>query len=249
LFYHLSYQQREIGKETAFRPALALPDKKQSDRIKELAGRGRTKITGRASLSGIDFAVIDLETTGFYPSGGDEIISVGAVLIRRGRIHRKLSFDRLVNPYRDIPETVVRLTGICPNQIREAGSIYQVLPEFLSFIGGHVLIGHRVQFDLGFLNCKLKSCRAKIYNQSLDTADLAKALFPLLPDYSLDGLLARFGIGNKGRHTALGDALLTARLFLTLLDLGFEKNAARWGDLDYCLKLGSRFHREPGGLF
>lgn len=184
--------------------------------------------------------MIDLETTGFYPSGGDEIISIGAVLIRGGRIYRRLSFNRLVNPYRNIPEEVIRLTGISPNQVSKACSIYKVMPDFLSFIDGNVLIGHMINFDLSFLNRKLKLCRTKIYNKSLDTANLAKALLPTLSDYSLDGLLTRFNIGNEGRHTALGDALLTAQLFLALLELGFEKNTARWCDLDNCLKLSEQ---------
>ena len=192
--------------------------------------------------------MIDLETTGFNPPGGDEIISVGAVLIRGGKIHRRLSFDRLINPYRNIPENMIRLTGICPNQISKTDSIYKVMPDFLSFIGGHVLIGHTVQFDLSFLNRKLKSCRTKIHNKSLDTADLAQALLPTLSNYSLDRVSARFNIGNEGRHTALGDALLTARLFLTLLDLDFEKNTARWCDLDLCLKLAGQFQLDTFGI-
>ncbi|AGL02308.1 3'-5' exonuclease [Desulfoscipio gibsoniae] len=249
----MSYQQEETGEETgkerACQPALEVPDKKQSKRIRELAGRGKTKVPGRAGLSGINFAAIDLETTGFYPSRGDEIIFVGAVLIQGGKIQSKQSFHRLVNPCRNIPETIVRLTGISQSQVSEANSIYEVLPDFLSFVGENVLIGHTVQFDLGFLNCKLKPCRTKIYNKSLDIADLARAILPSLPDYSLDGLLAHFGIEKEGRHTALGDALLTAKIFLTLLDLGFEKNIACWGDLDHCLKIRRWFRRKPYGLF
>ncbi|MCL6635561.1 MAG: 3'-5' exonuclease [Peptococcaceae bacterium] len=229
----------DIEAELLERPAPALPDKRLADRIKELARRGWAKIPGQAALKELNYAVIDLETTGLSPRGSDEIISIGAVLIQNGRIRPEPLFHRLVNPRRDIPEQVASLTGITSDMVRNAADIFDVLPDFLRFIDSRVVVGHWVHFDLCFLNKKLELCRARINNVSVDTCNIARAVLPGWNDYTLDYLLAHYRLGHDGRHTALGDAVLTARLFLTLLDaLAASRGVTRWNELVYTLKLG-----------
>lgn len=220
------------------RPAPAAPDQGLASRIKELAARGNSCISGQARLKELNYAVIDLETTGLSPNGADEIISIGAVLIRDGRICPEPIFHRLVNPHREIPEEVAHLTGIFNNMVNNAEDIFNVLPEFLEFINSHVLIGHWVHFDVTFLNNKLKLCQSKIANTILDTCFISRAVLPGWNNHSLDYLISHYGLASEGRHTALGDALITARLFLTFLDTLADRGVTNWNELGYCLKMG-----------
>lgn len=220
------------------RPAPAGPDREVVEKIKELAARGCTKLQGRTGLKDLDYVVIDLETTGLSPNGDDEIISIGAVLIRQGRVCPEPVFHRLVNPHRSIPEQVVSMTGITDKMVRTAGDIFNVLPDFLKFINSYVLIGHWVHFDLCFLNNKLKQCQSRVNNAVLDTCFIARALLPGWHNHSLDYLISHYGLGSEGRHTALGDALITARLFLKFLDTMADRGVTNWSELGYFLKLG-----------
>ncbi len=164
-------------------------------------------------LSQIRFVVLDTETTGFAPHRSDEIIEIGAVTIQNNKLTGE-KFHRLVNPNRSIPSRVTALTGISAEQLSEAADPCSALKHFLAFLDNSFLVGHHIGFDLAFLDCKLKQlCGDTIGNQSLDTSIIARALCPNLSSYSLDALLPLHAIKPTGRHTALGDALLTAQLF------------------------------------
>ncbi|MCG8403111.1 MAG: 3'-5' exonuclease [Firmicutes bacterium] len=166
-------------------------------------------------LDMVRFVIIDLETTGFEADNGDEVISLGAVLVHKNKICMESSLDLLVDPCREIPENIIKLTGIDNDMVKGRPSVYNAVIQFLTLLEDGVIAGHALGFDLGFINYKLSLRRAgKIESLIFDTKIVARYLYPLLPDYSLDSLLKACGIQPAGRHTALGDCLLTAGVLL-----------------------------------
>ena len=195
------------------------------------------KIPPHMPLTEIRFVSLDLETTGFSYGTGDEIIAVGAVAVQGGRIKKEDGFHRFIYPYRLVPGKVVRLTGIGPDMLVGCPSFVGILPALLEYIGDSVIVGHCIDFDLNFINVKLKKYfGAKIRNRALDTSVLARVVHPARDDYSLDGLLAFYGVDPAGRHTAAGDALLTAQVFLNLLKRLKEHKVYTFADLEHFIK-------------
>ena len=170
-------------------------------------------------LDELAFTVFDTETTGLDPSGGDEIISFGAVRIVNGRLLRQETFDQLVDPRRPVSPLSVKLTGIAPELLEGEPPIDDVLPAFERFCRDTVLVGHDVGFDLRFLELKEERTGVRLGGPVLDTLLLSAALEPEQEDHSLEALAARLGVSVIGRHTALGDAILTGEIFLRQLRL------------------------------
>ncbi len=169
-------------------------------------------------LQRIRFVVVDTETTGFYPARGDEIISVGAVVVENGQIQADQTFHRLVNPFRPIPPAITDLTGITQAMVDDQADIFTVLSEFLDFLEGGLIVGHCIGFDLEFINRKLGVyCGTHLQNPHLDTTTLSRSLQPSLGNHSLDHILKVLEIQPVGRHTALGDAKLTAQILIHFL--------------------------------
>jgi len=186
--------------------------------IKDLVSHNSRPVSLSAPFDETRFTVIDLETTGFHHHMGDEIISIGAVMIEDGQIRRDKLFHELVDPHCHVPEDVQQLTGIQQDMLKGCSTLWEVLPPFLNFIDGSVLVGHHVDFDVGFINAKLKKyCRTQLNNHMLDTMTLAQFLGIRSKGFSLDDLLVFYGIPSVGRHTALGDALMTADVFMRLV--------------------------------
>lgn len=180
-------------------------------------------------LEKLDYVIVDTETTGLNVKR-DEIVQIGAVRIVDGRLLEGDSFERLVNPGRPIPKDSTRFHGITDDMVAHAPGIEEMLAEFLEYAGDAVLVGHNVAFDLSFMN------RAgNVPNASLDTMLLSIAAFPGRRDHTLDSLSEHFDEVVEDRHTALGDADLTARIFLKLLPEAERVGAATFGDAqDLC---------------
>jgi DNA polymerase-3 subunit epsilon len=170
-------------------------------------------------LDGLAYTVFDTETTGLDPSAGDEIISIGAVRILNGRLLRQETFDQLVDPRRPVSPLSAKLTGIAPALLDGQPPIETVLPAFARFCQGTVLVGHNVGFDLRFLQLKEERAGVRLSQPVLDTLLLDAALEPEQEDHSLEAMAARLGVSVIGRHTALGDAILTGEIFLRQLRL------------------------------
>ncbi|MFZ5627262.1 MAG: PolC-type DNA polymerase III [Bacillota bacterium] len=183
-------------------------------------------------LREMEFVVFDLETTGLYPFSGDTITSIGAVLIKNGEICPEHSFQELVNPGRPIPPLVTQITGIDNEMVAEADDFLTVFNRFLDFCGNRMLIAHNSDFDLAFINIQLKKAlKTKFKPVILDTVVLAMALQPYRSSYTLDSLCTAWQIKTPLRHTALGDALITSRLFLTFLQEFQQRGIKTVGDL------------------
>ena len=171
------------------------------------------------ALSDLAYTVFDTETTGLDPAGGDEIIQIGATRIVNGRILGSECFDQLVDPGRSIPEAGIAVHGIRPEMVRGKPSITRVLPAFHAFAAETVLVGHNVAFDMRFLTLKEEASGVAFDQPVLDTLLLAGLAHPGEESHSMEAIAGRLGVTVSGRHTALGDALVTADIFLKLLPL------------------------------
>lgn len=178
----------------------------------------KEKINWEQNLLEGSYAVFDTETTGLHPFKGDEIISIGALQVEKGEIADRPPFEMLVNPLRPIPPQISKLTGITAETVQDQPTICSALMEFLKYIGPRILVAHNAPFDLAFINIKLgEAIGTRMVNPVIDTVMLASALYPNLGDYSLENLAPRFKIDLCNRHSAAGDARITAELFLCLL--------------------------------
>jgi len=174
------------------------------------------------ALDELTFVVLDTETTGLHPEAGDRVLSIAGVRVRDGVIRRSEVFDALVNPGRPIPAGSIRFHGITDAMVAEAPLIDVVLPAFLRFAEGAVLVGHEVWFDLRCLEpdvVRLGLPSLTGTRAVLDSLLLSQAVHASTPDHDLDAVAARLGVRIQARHSALGDALATAEVFVRLLEL------------------------------
>ena len=154
---------------------------------------------------------LDLETTGL-DAKSDRIIDVGAVKFRG---EEQLGvFHSLVNPRVRLPEFIVSLTGISQADVDTAPDWDAVREELREFIGDARLVGHNVEFDVGFL----RSHRIKVDHLSYDTEQMARVALPAGPEFGLGRLAERFEVLHDDPHRALSDALASRDLFLILLE-------------------------------
>jgi DNA polymerase-3 subunit epsilon len=182
------------------------------------------------ALGEIAYTVFDTETTGLDPAGGDEILQIGAVRIVNGKLLRGERFDQLVDPRRSIPEAGIPIHGIRPEMVRGQPAIEAVLPAFHAFASETVLVGHNVAFDLRFLALKEASSGVRFEQPVLDTLLLASVVHPGEAAHGLEAMAARLGVVVAGRHTALGDAVMTAEVFLSLLPLLAQRGIRTLGE-------------------
>src|SRR3954471_17811963 len=155
-------------------------------------------------LHDVTFCVIDLETTG--GSALDcGITEVGAVKLRGGEVLG--TFQTMVNPGRAIPPSITVLTGITETMVLPAPRIEEVLPALLEFIGGSVIVGHNIRFDIGFLAAALdRAGYPPLANTSVDTCALARRLVrDEVPDCRLGTLASRLRLAHRPTHRALAD--------------------------------------------
>ena len=169
-------------------------------------------------LRSLRFTVFDTETTGLNPSEGDQILQIGAVRIVNGRLLAHECYEQLVHPGRDIPEAGIPIHGITPEMVADQPRIEAVLPVFHRFAADSVLVAHNAAFDMKFLQL-LEPRTGVVFDQPvLDTLLLSVVAHPHQTSHRLEALAERFGLNIMGRHTALGDAMVTAEVWLCLLE-------------------------------
>ncbi|MBJ6359850.1 3'-5' exonuclease [Paenibacillus sp. GCM10012307] len=184
-------------------------------------------------LKELEIVVFDLETTGFYPYNGDEIISAGGIIVRGHEpLDERRVFYSLVNPRRKVPRHITSLTGITNEMAQDAPDLMQVLHDFMEFIGKRVLIAHGSGHDKQFLNAALwRTSKVNLTHRLLDTMMVAKWLEPKRETYGLDELLESAGIPVTERHHALQDSIMTAQLWQTYLKEIMSRNITTLADL------------------
>ncbi|GAB3188158.1 3'-5' exonuclease [Hydrogenophaga aquatica] len=174
-------------------------------------------------LTELAYTVFDTETTGLNPSQGDEIIQIGATRIVNGKLLRQESFEQLVNPRRTIPPASIPIHGITPDMVEGQPDILEVLPAFHAFAQDTVLVAHNAAFDMRFLQLKEKTTGLSFDQPVLDTLLLSALIHPSQDSHRLEAIAERFNVTVIGRHTAMGDAMVTAEVFLKLIPLLAEK--------------------------
>jgi len=182
------------------------------------AGEQASELDDRL-LSSLSFTVFDTETTGLNPSEGDQIIQIGATRIVNGRLLRQESFEQLVNPGRLISPASIPIHGITQEMVAGQPGIEAVLPAFHAFAQDSVLVAHNAAFDMKFLQLQEAATGVAFHQPVLDTLLLSAVVHPNQESHRLEAIAERFNITVLGRHTALGDALVTAEVLLRLLPL------------------------------
>ncbi|HRC37497.1 MAG TPA: exonuclease domain-containing protein, partial [Rubrivivax sp.] len=169
-------------------------------------------------LAELSYTVFDTETTGLDPAV-DQIIQIGAARLVNGKLLRQEGFEQLVDPQRSLPAAGIAIHGIQPEMVRGQPTIARVLPAFHTFVGDTVLVAHNAAFDMRFL--QLAEARSGVvFDQPvLDTLLLSAVVHPNQESHRLEAIAERFGVTVIGRHTALGDAIVTAEVFLKLIPL------------------------------
>jgi DNA polymerase-3 subunit epsilon len=202
------------------RPMAILPESRPEYYDFDLFDRsGQVAELENRLLTEFSYTVFDMETTGLNPSEGDEILSIGAIRIVNCRLLRQERFEQLVDPLRPIPWESVQIHGIRQEMLIGKPTIDKVLPGFQQFVGNTILVAHNAAFDMRFLQMKEEQTAVKIINPVLDTLLLSAVVHPSHSNHDLEAIAQRLGVRILGRHTAMGDALVTAELFLKLLPL------------------------------
>lgn len=167
-----------------------------------------------------DYVVFDLETTGFSPET-NRIIEIGAVKVQNGKIVDK--FSTFVNPQVPIPFRIEQLTSINDSMVIDAPVIADILPEFMKFCEGCVMVAHNADFDMSFIkkNCQRLDipCKPTI----VDTVALARVLLPNLNRFKLDTVAKALGISLENHHRAVDDAGCTAEIFVKFIEMLRER--------------------------
>jgi DNA polymerase-3 subunit epsilon len=182
------------------------------------------------SLDALSYVVVDVETTGGSPLGGDRITEFCAVTVINGAIVDV--FDTLINPQRPIPPAVTRLTRITWDMVRGAPTIRDVASRIAEVLRGHLFVAHNAAFDWRFVSTELsRFAGQQLSGERLCTVKLARAVVPNIRRRSLDSLSYFYGIENHARHRAGGDALATAKVLLRLLDAARDRGCETLEDL------------------
>ena len=189
----------------------------------------QTRALDDRMLTQLSCTVFDTETTGLQPSEGDEIIQIGAVRIVNGRLLRQECFDQLVDPQRALSPASIEVHGLRPEMLAGQPLIADVLPAFHAFARDTVLVAHNAAFDLRFLQLKESISGLRFDQPVLDTLLLSAWLHPNQASHRLEAIAQRLGLPVVGLHTALGDAMLTAEVFLGLIPLLHAKGVHTLG--------------------
>ncbi len=162
------------------------------------------------------YVVFDLETTGLS-AVHNQIIEIGAVKVEQGKIRER--FSTFVNPKVPIPFEIEQLTGISDEMVLKAPVIEDILPDFLKFCEGCVLIAHNASFDAGFIeeNCKRQGIATDFTVG--DTVSMARILLPTLSKFKLDHVAKALQIPLENHHRAVDDAACTAEIFLKFIEM------------------------------
>ncbi len=168
-----------------------------------------------------DFVVFDIETTGFSPVE-NRIIEIGAVKVCGGKIVDR--FSSFVNPEVPIPFEIEKLTGITDDMVMGAEKIETVLPQFLAFCEGCMLVAHNASFDMSFImeNCDRQGIAHDF--TYIDTVGIARVMLPGLKKHTLDSVAKALMVSLENHHRAVDDAEATAEIFVKMIPLMEKEN-------------------------
>ena len=189
--------------------------------------------------------VLDTETTGLDPKGGDRLIEIGCIELMN-RMPTGVDYHAFINPERDVPAEAQAVHGISTGFLKDKPLFSAVVADFSAFIGDDTLVIHNATFDIGFLNAELARVKRPAISmvRVVDTLAMARRKHPAGPN-TLDALCKRYGIDTSRRvkHGAIIDCLLLADVYLELL--GERQTALGLSSKGPVLKAGDR--RVAGG--
>ena len=180
------------------------------------------------------YVIFDIETTGFSPTQ-NKIIEIGAVKVVYGKIVDH--FSEFINPEVPIPFKIEELTGINDNMVLGAETIDTILPKFMEFCEGSVLVAHNAEFDTGFIRINCEKLGLPYDYTVLDTVSLARLLLPELSKYKLNIVAKALNITLENHHRAVDDAKATAEIFLKFLNRMSEKGIKTLDQLNEMAKM------------
>ncbi len=186
----------------------------------DLLDKNQTAEPNETALRDLTFVVFDSETTGLDPAK-DAVVQLGAVRIVNGRIVASETFETLVNPGRPIPAQSTKVHGIDDNMVADAPNFAQARDAFQTYVADAVIVAHNAPFDMAFLNRNLAAGEQPFQNPVMDTVHLSAIVFGGSAVHTLDALSDRLKvtIPDTMRHTALGDAMATAEVFIAMLPI------------------------------
>ena len=173
-------------------------------------------------LKNSSFTAFDVETTGLDPRKGDRIVEIAGVRIEDGVVQEEKSFVSFVNPQREISAAAGVVNRIPEKELISAPPIEEVLPSFLSFASGSILVAHNAPFDISFLEAEKEGCWGYIeIPECLCTLQLSRIVSPNEYQHNLDVVARRLKLSSdEMRHRALPDVMITAQAFIKLIDVG-----------------------------
>lgn len=179
-------------------------------------------------ISTTRFVVLDTETTGFDYEN-DRILCIGAIVLQNARISIQDGFEVFIKQ-EHYNQATAQIHGILKDFVLDRPTEIEALQQFLAFLGNSIIIAHHTMFDVTMINKALeRNGLPELKNRTLDTATLYKKtllashLLERKEHYTLDDLADKFDISKKDRHTAMGDAYITAIAFLIILKKLREK--------------------------
>lgn len=166
--------------------------------------------------------IFDIETTGLDPRRGHRIVEIAGVRIENGKLLIDAPFVSYVNPEREIPWEARQVNKISQEDVSNAPTIDIVLPKFLEYARGSILVAHNAEFDMSFLTAEKECCWGYVdLPECLCTMKLGQSLFPSDFRHSLDMLSKKFSLTMPVmRHRALADAMLAGEVLLKMIDAG-----------------------------
>ena len=175
------------------------------------------------------YVVFDLETTGFSPNTC-KIIEIGAVKVENGTITER--FSEFVNPQVPIPFKIEELTGIRDDMVMGAETIEEILPRFMEFCEGCVMIAHNAEFDMSFIRKNCMDLDIPCDYTVGDTVAMARILLPALHRFKLDTVAKALKISLENHHRAVDDAECTAHIFVKFIEMLKERHIETLNDLN-----------------
>jgi DNA polymerase-3 subunit epsilon len=208
--------------------------------IRELQRKMKQKNVLDSPLNELRVVVFDLETTGFYPEKGDQIISVGAIKMMGHQIKDAETFYSLVKSDTPLPDEISSLTNILEEELRTAPIASEVLMQFFKFVKSDILVAHHAKHEQSFMQkMTWDLLRTRFDHRIIDTSFLIRLSNPLMKSSPLEDVCMECGIEIRDRHHALGDAIMTAQIWGYYLQIAQKMGYSNLQEVyEYLAKIG-----------
>jgi DNA polymerase-3 subunit epsilon len=200
--------------------------------LRQLQREMRVEETLNIPLTELNVIVFDIETTGFYPEQGDQIISIGAIKVKGDEIKEDETFYSPVKSEKKLSEEISQLTGLYDKQLQSAPPLSEVLFQFFQFAQDYTLVAHHANHEKIFLqHASWKLYRAPFKHRLVDMSFLYRIAEPEVKLITLEECCEHNGMLVNGRHHALSDAKLTAQLWSIYVNKLHQKGCESLNDL------------------